>query len=625
MCGIIGFAGTREREQAFDLEWLRHRGPDSEGAWRSDDGLVSLGHTRLSILDTSSAGFQPMAYANGRYIIVFNGEIYNFLELRRELTALGYRFATETDTEVILAAYDCWGADCLERFNGMWAFAIFDRRERTLILARDRYGEKPLYYRIENETIYFSSEVQAIHRWMGSRASLDDDVVASIANGRFEYHGTDRTYSKGVFILPAGHTILWKAGLLTKRKWYQLIPGSVQVPKSFSMQAAYLRDLIIDSCRIRMRSDVPIATCLSGGVDSSLITSVINTRAEVHGERASSEHYSSFCAAFPDTILDETKAALRLSEHIGFKLHLHTISPPSPDLLMSAIRSCDGPMHSLAFFPIWSLYGQIRSQGIKVTLDGQGPDEIFGGYTETFRSAFLTALSGAKFSMGWEVFKAYSNHGENEYKSSYRSVRNDLVGLMKQPFNRLLAMTGMRKSSHELDSQFSFAQTIPNNLTPLHADLYAQLCQRQLPTILQQFDRCSMAHGIEARMPFLDYRIVEFGFSLPPRSLVRRGYSKAVLREAGKGMLPDEIRLNRNKIGFNAPIVEWFLGPLREFLLDTMSSRSFQERPFYNGRDLLTRFEEWQRRPTWNSAWQFWPPVHVHLWLNELTSTLKRD
>jgi asparagine synthase (glutamine-hydrolysing) len=621
MCGIAGLAGPAY-DSCFPLDALAHRGPDQQGEWRSPNDKIWLGHCRLSILDLSMSARQPLECHDGRYIVIFNGEIYNFVELRRELQSHGYSFRTDSDTEIIGAAYDLWGEECLHRFDGMWAFALWDTRQKKLWLSRDRFGKKPIYYFAEKNTLAFASEVQALHRWLGSRAELDSTVVRYICAGRFGWQGTERTYLKDVHSLPAGGS-LWRSDEgLAVRQWYRLQPGIVRVPRGFKDQAIALRDLIQDACRLRLRSDVPLATCLSGGIDSATITAMVHQQITKATERAAGGAYEAFCAGFPGTMLDETGGADGLAKTLGVKLNVLPIQPPSADEILKAIRSMDGPMHAMAFYPIWKLFEFIRAMGVKVTLDGQGPDEMMGGYFETIQAAMLSAVKSIRPFWFRDVYRTYANLGESGFLSRNTDARRELRSLLKGPLRA--CRSWMRNALHppaaKSEGDLEFSQPVPPGVTPLTADLYRQFCQSQLPTILQQYDRCSMAHGVECRMPFMDHRIIEYIFSLPEESLIGGGYTKRVLRDAIRGLVPDSTRLNRTKIGFNAPLVEWFAGPLRELMHDMLASRECRESHYFNGRDLSEKFSLWLQNPQWNSAWAYWPPVHFVLWKRQMDS-----
>jgi asparagine synthase (glutamine-hydrolysing) len=632
MCGIAGiinFNKTPVLKEEIDIltDAVKHRGPDGRGVWLDGKNTVALGHRRLSILDLSENGKQPMSYADGRYWITFNGEIYNFLEIRKELENKGYYFNSDSDTEVILAAYQEYGEKMLDKFNGMWAFAIYDSAEKKLFLSRDRFGIKPLYYYKNENKFVFSSEVQAIHKILGNKHPLDKKVVNDIASGSFINHGSNGTYLEDVFSLPGGfNLILSKDGEIDSEEWYKF--KKVEVPKDFKKQAEKLKELIYNACILRLRSDVPIGTCLSGGVDSGGITALINSFKPEKNSRFSNYTHRGFCASFPNTPIDEGKSARRLAEKLGSRLDVVEVQAPSKKELEEAMEQCDGPMNALAFFPIWSLYRYIKGQGIAVTLDGQGPDEMLGGY-RPISEALKAAIELKSPKWFWDVYKTYSSQGESKQFSSKWFTRKVIAVLFFRRIvtivSEIAAWSGFPRMKGDLGkflnpnrNKLIFSRKSIFFSNSLDASLFSQFFQSPLPGILNQYDRCSMAHGVECRMPYMDYRIVEFVFSLPPESKVGGGYTKRVLREAMKGILPDEVRLNKLKIGFNAPIVDWFKGPLKEFMLEQMDKKEFMESIFFSGKELRKEFDNFLKssNPDWNEAWKFWPPVHLTWWIN---------
>ncbi len=630
MCGIAGIISrTGDRIDQGQLDRLTdavaHRGPDGRGTWVSADGVVGFGHRRLSILDTSVKGAQPMLYSS-RYRITYNGEVYNFIELKDELVGRGYLFETESDTEVILAAYQEWGEECQHRFNGMWSFAIYDASDKSVFISRDRFGIKPLYYYSDSERFVFSSEVQAIDQFIGEKSSLNETVIKSVLTGASDYHGTVQTYLTNVFSLPGGYSVKLKNGNCQISEWYKL--RKVAVPATLKDQASELRKFIQSSCKLRMRSDVPVATCLSGGVDSGAITAVLKDQIADSSGRFNNYSHTGFCAGFPGAVIDESTAARRLASQLTTDFKLKEIEAPSAERLVEAMRQCDGPMHALAFYPIWELYGFIRKNDIKVTLDGQGPDEMLGGYRPVLE-AMQTAWERKKFRWFADVRKTYSSQGESAQFSSKEFVNKKFREFLKHHWKRKQIVTWPVKKSVPLATCDEGKQNTPLHLLPvripenfqytLDKSLYAQFFCSPLPGILQQYDRCSMAHGVECRMPFMDYRIVEFIFSLPPESKVGNGYTKLVLREAMKDLLPDETRLNKLKIGFNAPIVDWFRGPLKTFMLDQMRTDEFRKNPYFDGTKIESSFVKFLGDPKagWSEAWQFWPPVHLNWWMTE--------
>ncbi|MFZ2881516.1 MAG: asparagine synthase (glutamine-hydrolyzing), partial [Candidatus Moraniibacteriota bacterium] len=408
MCGIAGIYNLNKKAVPNEeinvlTDAVSHRGPDGHGVWFNRDKTLAFGHRRLSILDLSESGKQPMSYNQSRYWITYNGEIYNFLEIKKELEAKGYKFISDSDTEVILASYQEWGEKMLQKFNGMWAFAIYDCAEKRLFLSRDRFGIKPLYYYQNKERFIFSSEVQAIHKILGNKHPLNEKVIKDISLGSFLNHGTNETYLENVFSLPGGYNLsLEQDGKINTKEWYVL--NKIDVPEKFEDQAKKLRELLYDACILRLRSDVSIGTCLSGGIDSGGITALINSFKPKNESRFSKYTHRGFCASFPNTPIDESNIAKILAEKLGSKLDIVEILPPSEDALELALKQCDGPMHALAFFPIWSLYKYIKQQKISVTLDGQGPDEMLGGYNPIYES-LMAAIELKKPRWFWDVYR----------------------------------------------------------------------------------------------------------------------------------------------------------------------------------------------------------------------------
>ncbi len=596
MCGIIGaLPSIDEFKFKKGLKALDHRGPDGEGFFQ-DEHFIQLGHRRLSILDLSKAGSQPMHFDD--MSLVFNGEIYNYLEVREDLKKAGYDFYTTSDSEVLLKAFHHWGKACLERFNGMWAFAVFNKRTKTLFASRDRYGVKPLYYFKAGSQLIFASEIKAIHLILGKTHPLEESVLKGIVQGRFDWHGGEKTWLKNVFILPAGSWVETDGKSLNVGKWYGLREQSV--PNDFKEQAEYLNVLLKDACKIRLRSDVPIGTCLSGGIDSSSITSLINS------EEGNYTH-KSFCASFPNTPIDESAKARALATKLKSDLSIIAVLPPSISELELAMKDCDGPMHGAAFFPIWKLYQFIRSTGIKVTLDGQGPDEMMGGY-RPIASAVKYAFRTLKPGYIRDIYNIYKEQGETEQFSSRQMAKKAVIETLKNEVKRPISLL--------LGRQSKSIYTHPFRSNSLDEEFYQEFFVSPLPGILQQYDRCSMAHGVECRMPFMDYRIVEYLFSLPIKSKIGNGFTKRVLREAMQGVVPDSIRLDKVKIGFNAPIVNWYKSELKDWMLDIMSSSDYQSETIFDGRYLKNNFEKFIKTesPQWTDAWQFWGSVHFMWW-----------
>ena len=624
MCGIAGiikFNGSSISTNEIDelTDSLAHRGPDGRGTWFNQNKNIALGHRRLSILDLSIAGQQPMVSHNEKFVIALNGEIYNFIEIKQTLLDKGYIFKSETDTEVILTAYQEWGLTMLDRFNGMWAAAIYDVHRDKLILTRDRFGVKPLYYYWDGNELAFASEVQALHKYLGKQASINEETIHDILDFNQAYHGTERTYLNEVKSLGAGTNLILEKSIISIERWYQLKLQSV--PKSFKAQAEKLKDLLTDACKIRLRSDVPVGTCLSGGVDSGAISSLISTFNANDDARFSNFSHRSFCAGFPGVSFDETKDAKRLAKQLDINLDVEIVNAPDALFLEEAMNKTDGPMPAFAFFPIWQLYRYIKKQNITVTLDGQGADEMLGGYFMAY-DAMKGALDLCNLSWFFDVKRTYSCLHER----AYSWVKNDIKHLkkiiyinfkqaLKLPLKKLLSVFNLYNFKNNKFESIA-SKYFNNNLDKA---LSKQFFVTPLPFLLHQYDRASMANGIECRMPFMDYRVVEYIFSLPPKSKVGNGYTKRVLREALDGVLPDETRLNKTKTGFNAPTNEWFKTDLNEWFIKQIKSKSFLENPYFDGKAISNEFlNVLNTEKAEDYKWKFWAYTHVNYWLDNL-------
>jgi len=631
MCGISGIVSLNNQkiyQEEIDklTDYLTHRGPNGRGIWINKESTVAYGHRRLSILDLSEAGKQPMISGDGNLVLVLNGEIYNFLEIRDELKQLGFAFKSESDTEVILYAYQYWGLDMLPKFNGMWAFALFDKQAKTVILSRDRFGVKPLYYFFDGDMLVFASEVQAIHKLIPHKVSINENVVQAILNFNQDYHGSESSYLNEVKSLPGGCNLRVHNTVIKVETWYNL--NKISVPNKFGEQVEVLKGLLSDACKIRLRSDVPIGTCLSGGVDSGSISAIINSFKGNESERFSNFTHRSFCAGFPDTSIDETDDAVRLSKQLNLNLDVLSINAPKPAELEEAMRYCDGPMPAFAFFPIWKLYKHIREQGIVVTLDGQGPDEMLGGYYKGYE-AIAGAWEMKNFSWLYDVYKTYGALHPNapEWVKIHLNMYLKSKGVkykqsLKLPVKKILSLLELYHfkplPNQKAIENFAYRKVDKSGNTFENA-LFSQFFVNPLPFLLHQYDRASMANGVECRMPFLDFRVVEFLFSIPPISKVGAGYTKRILRESVKGILPNETRLQKLKTGFNAPTIEWFKHDLNDWFHDQINSASFQSNPYFDGREVQKEFAKTiGTDEAWKYNWKYWSHIHLSWWLKSI-------
>jgi len=573
MCGIFGLIGELEQARAMRcLDTLAHRGPDGHGLWQQPG--VTLGHRRLAILDLSDNGHQPMADAGGRYVIVFNGEIYNFVELRQELEKTGYRFKSDSDTEVVIAAFIAWGEDCVHRFNGMWAFALWDTREQALFLSRDRFGKKPLFYaHLPQQRFAFASEMKAIF-------PLLNEVRANSALVRdtsriFQYESTDECVIEGIKRFPAGHSGWLKNGNLEIKRWWCTLDHLLSVPRKYEDQVEQFRELFLDACRLRMRSDVPLGTALSGGLDSSATISAMAYIAR-HGktQRMGESWQHAFVASYPGTPLDETRYARMVTDHIGIEPVVVEIDPLKEIANLNHYFYLFEDLYITSPIPFMQTYGAVKANGISVTLDGHGADELFGGYPYDC----LVALEDA----GWNLFRAkqvvdafYDLSGDEAQFD--RGMPPRWRYLASQYKARALRAVKKILGSVPADQSMTGKHPRWKQLDHLNRRLYESTHATILPTLLRNYDRYSMAKGVEIRMPFMDHRIVALAFSLPWTAKIRGGYTKAIVRDAMARYMPREIAYRKTKIGFHSPLVDWMQGPLKGYMLDTISSSAFRQ------------------------------------------------
>ena len=554
---------------------MKHRGPDAEGAWISGDGVVGLAHRRLSIIDLSDRGRQPMLDAVGALVIVFNGEIYNFRELRDELIARGHSFRTGTDTEVILEAYRAWGTECLSRFNGMFAFALYDQTRRQLFLARDRAGEKPLFYETRGDVFAFGSELKALFELPGSCRRLDlPSLNHYFAYG---YVASGSCILQGVRKLRAGHALLVDVVNRQAREWeYWRLPENRVVPALDECALVEEAEgLLRDSVRLRLEADVPVGVMLSGGLDSSLVTAfAVRETAKV----------KTFTVTFPGhTGYNEAEYAALVARHFGTE-HTELPAPEaSSDLLPMLARHYDEPMADSSMIPTFLVSRLIRMQAT-VALGGDGGDELFGGYPhyswlleqERWRRLVpvrlrraVTAVASRCVPPGVRGRNYLLSFGE----STDRSIAQVNIHFDAASRSRLLApiadQLGLIAAPEQAKAAFAATR----------GGMIDRACATDFSTylvddLLVKVDRASMASGLEVRAPMLDHRLVEFAFrSVPGHLKSTRQARKILLKRLGARVLPRELDLNR-KQGFSIPLDRWFAGPWEKFVSEILREAS---------------------------------------------------
>ena len=604
MCGIAGIVSIRgEAVEPGGIERLTsqmaHRGPDGTGYWFNAERNVALGHRRLAVIDPGEGGYQPMVSADGRHIIVFNGEIYNFIELRAELEASGVRFRTQSDTEVILAAWQIWREGMLLRFNGMWALAIFDTKTEDLFLARDRFGIKPLLYTLSPDRFAFASEQRALVQSGLIETSIDIDVARRLMLDTFGVEGSSRTLWREIRRLQAGHFAWLRQGRLEIRRWWCTVDHLPQLPKTASERVERFGELFRDAVAIRMRSDVPIGTCLSGGFDSSAVICAMaaHERAGM-GPRDSAAWRHAFVAAFPGASNDERPMAEQAAAWAGVRPDILEIG--NGDALEELDRILEDNDDVYASLPsaAWLLYRELSRHKELVSLDGHGADELMGAYYQDKQSAVF-ALKNAL---------AAVSSGSSPGRWSVELLRAALLKAKGHYFLRggLGAIPAPLKLAADDD-------VLPREWGWLNRRLYRMFHGTVLPTILRNFDRVSMAHGIEVRMPFMDWRLVTFTMALPEASKAADGYTKLIAREAMKGQMPESIRMGRRKVGFNSPMPEWLNGPLSGWMMALLDRKVPAFSDLVDEARLRREVQRLNASKTWNweSVGRIWPYLNM--------------
>ena len=630
MCGICGYVSNRETfcpvKFAESTNMIKYRGPDDYGyatfdkslrvkEW-SDEWLKTfesslpvfgaLGFRRLSIIDLTMDGHQPMHDGSKRFWIIYNGEVYNYVEIRDELIKKGRTFRSNTDTEVVLKSYMEWGKACLEKFNGMWAFCILDSRASKMFCARDRFGIKPFYYYYDGNSFIFASEVKQVLKLVPSKAEINHAVFFDyLAHGSYG-NETEETFFKSVKkILPGEYleVALAKPGELNLKRttWWDFPPEDTDFSIPREKVFENIRDLFEDSVRLRLRSDVPLGTCLSGGLDSSGILGFVD---RINKGMSQANKHKAFIIGSIDPAKDETHYAKHAAENKNVELFIKY--PDSVDLeeeLENFVWHHDEPLISASMFGGWHVYKLAKECGVTVVLDGQGADEFLGGYNSGVHLDFLYELIlRRKFIHFVRQLKANSTLHKTKkipilMRLVKKSLRNGSHHLLPSGFRPSLVRSLRNwlqrdyvkeniSNSHVLSKDYFPFST--NFSSMFKRDSYELIKFSNLPGILRQMDRNSMAFSVEARVPFLDYRLAEFLFKLPTQLILRDGYTKYAYREAMKGIIPDKIRSRIDKVGFamaDRKLLEGAI-PFAESILERLPLQS----PIFDVEKIKLRF-----------------------------------
>lgn len=545
MCGIAGVIAFKSSNIDSKVvskmtDIIKHRGPDSEGIYSNNDATVLFGHRRLSILDLSDSGRQPMEFSD--FVITYNGEIYNYIELRNELEAFGISFKTQTDTEVILAAYKYWGNSCVDRFNGMWAFAIYDKTNGTVFCSRDRFGIKPFYYTMFNGDFYFASEIKCFTILPNWISRLNQSRAFDFLNSGYLSH-TEETLFQNVYELRGGFNYVLNIRTKEFNKYRYYDPSVFQSEKTFlesKEKIKLFRDLMTDSIRIALRSDVKVGSALSGGLDSSTIVAVVNNILKEQGKENLQDCISA-CYLNNEKNIDESKYIDSLSEYSS--LSVHKVFPSWEKFIKdldSMVWYQDEPIPTMSIFAQYCVFEEAKKHNLKVMLDGQGADEILAGYESFYKPYFINSL----FKNPFKAIISFLNYTIKHRQYPFRVIGKLFNSKLENRIfiDEFLSLVSPFNRPH--DTSISLASN--NHMTGF-----------ALHSLLRFEDRNSMAFSIESRVPFLDYRVVNMCLSLNDEFKINKGVRKFILREAFKDILPKSIYARFDKLGFPTPQERW--------------------------------------------------------------------
>jgi asparagine synthase (glutamine-hydrolysing) len=615
MCGIVAVLSKngpicpallgRMRDQ------LAHRGPDGadQKIIRFNGSEVGLAHRRLSIIDLSANGAQPMSNGSGDVWVTFNGEIYNYLELRSELIGLGHKFRSSSDTEVLLQAYERWGAECLTRLNGMFAFVILDQRTRKLLVARDRFGEKPLYYsRLPQGGFAFASEAKALlpHPDVGS--SINENVLSRhMLGSAFEFG--EETLFASVFRLDAAHAMIIGAEDSSLQIWRYWTPNYEDVRHDETIESASekFQELFSQSIRARRRSDVAVGSNISGGIDSSTILG------ELVRQGVSGMGQHAFTVRFDDDLtVSEGRFVDKLAR--STPISFHSVSPTASSLMEDWYNlhwANEIPLRSASVYNQYAVMRLAKQHGVTVLLDGQGADELLGGYQYYFGMYQLDLLSSGSFdllerdsALFWWRLKLASS----KYAQVSRRFAEKPGYPLEVLWNRRANKTDVGKLEH-----FDGVPSDKQNL--FRRQLALSLHYHHLPNLLHTADRNGMAFGREARFPFLDHRLVDWCAGLPTQLLCKNGWLKYLLRVASKDIVPKAIRWRVDKVGFTAPQDTWLRGEGREWAMNLLFDGPLAKRPEYSSKLTHALWDQHQAGAT-DASGELWRWMSINQWLS---------
>ncbi len=626
MCGITGklhFDPARPVDRALIQRMcaaIRHRGPDDQGIHLT--GPVGLGHLRLAIIDLSPGGHQPMGNAAGTVWITFNGEIYNYLELKRDLEAAGEQFRTRSDTEVLLRLYERDGVECLRKLRGMFAFAIWDGPKNRLFMARDRLGVKPLVYHLGPKSLVFGSEIKALLQ--DPEVPREIDPVAIHHYLTYQAVPAPNSVYQGIQKLPPAHYLMWENGKVTIERWWKLEYGPKFEVRTASDRKALEEELVAqltEAVRLRLISDVPFGAFLSGGIDSSAVVGLMS--------RLMDRPVRTFSIGFEEDAYDETDAARAIAQRFGADHTEFKVRPDALDLLPRLVRFYDEPYADASCIPTY-IVSQMARAHVTVVLNGDAGDENFAGYDRYVANALAQRIGPLAPVLGSPAFNALLGmlpHGENSTSRVWRLKRfTDQLG--RTPQERNVAWMSLfdnarkaalytpefraRMAAHDSTRLVLERYRESGAADFLDATLYADIMTYLPDTLLTKVDIASMAHALEARSPFLDYRFMEFAARIPARLKLEGSRTKSILKSAMSDLLPTEI-LARKKMGFNVPMDRWLRNELRPMTYDLLLGDKAIGRGYFD-RSFVERMLGEHMSGRWNWHSQIFSLLMLELW-----------
>lgn len=627
MCGIVGIIGDSKPVDAALLEGMRdtfvYRGPDDCGAWYSDNSSIALGQRRLSIIDTSAAGHQPMVDPDSGCVIVFNGEVFNYVEVRAQLQSLGYSFTTKTDTEVVLKAYLAYGEECVQHFNGMFAIAIWDPAKAQVFMLRDRLGIKPFYYYLSKDQLFIASEVKAIKYALREKRAVNTSLIDHYMS--FGYVPGEHTLLDGIKRLLPGFQAVYTPhnhNFVSRQYWD--LPEQVESDQGLDHYIEAGRELLNSAIDLRLRSDVPLGIFLSGGIDSSAVVGLLAEKA--------TEQLKTYSVAYDfGQNFNETPYARQVSERFGTDHHELFIKPDSfRDFIPEYVRLMDEPVTESAAISLYML-SQMTTQDVTVVLSGEGSDEVFAGYDWYRYMQFVERYRGIVGQSGASMLSSLANLPgvRNSKLAKYLTLggfpleqRHKGISTYDERMKSLLYSDAYRDSFRDRSRDQSHAETAEflaalfnNDRNSLNKMLYFDTKTWLVDDLLIKADRMSMAASLELRVPFLDYRVVEFGARLPIQYKINKGQGKFLLKKMVEGLLPDEI-VYRKKMGFPTPLKLMFQGALKDYSSDLLLAPNARILDFFTREGVGHLLSEHQsgRQDYHRELWQL---VVLEEWLQQ--------